>query len=219
MKKFLFFLCYCFLLQAENNFTLITLGEACPVTGAVECVSLRGPSHPFESNITSFQALYDCLRHDFHDFTNPDFFTLYFDSKSLVNKYGITLAHDFPLVSIGFDALGEEKFTLDPEWAKKLPQVQEKYDRRINRFRQHCTSKEKIYFLRYLGIDKMQAKRLAALIHNLYPNLDFTLICVGHGIGTDVWDIPRVKNFYINTDLEGKLEWRRVFSNLGLISS
>jgi hypothetical protein len=221
MKR-IFFLFFIFPLFAEERHILITLGENCTATAAIENMHLRKESYPFEFCITPFDALYSCLEDDFRHFVNPDYFTPYIDFQSPVNKYGICLAHSFPLLTIGVDKDGQEKRILDPEWRRVLPEVQAKYDRRITRFRQACTSGKKVYFLRYLGIEKNGAERLSNLIHARYPFLDFILICVNHQASrahNQNWNIPRVKNYYIDgTVPKGDLAgWERIFKDVGLL--
>lgn len=212
---------YCTLLQAEEKFIIISIGEDCLVTSALETHGLRRASSPFEFCITPCEALYKCLGDDFKDYVNPDFFTLYFDKQSPVNKYGIVLAHNFPLVSLGQNKKGEEIHALDPEWRKRLPAVQEKYQRRTNRFRSACTSGKKVYFVRYGNINSQWARKISDLLHAQYPDLDFDLICIlNHSSPLDVerWNIPRVKNYYVNPSLDkGDLKgWRAILLGLGL---
>lgn len=214
MKKILFFLCYCLLLRADYDPIIITLGENCSITAALETIGLKQESYPFEANITSFQALYDCLLDDFQEFTNSDFFIPYTDLRNPINRYGIVLAHDFPLISLGFI---NEKLVIDPNWRNVVPRIQAKYTRRINRFREACLSQRKVYFFRYLGINRAQAAALSNLIHTAYPELDFTLVCVTHGENTGNWEIPRVINFYRNLKINDFVDWQRICHDLELI--
>lgn len=208
-------------IQANDDFIVIALGESCGATAALEAFDLKKASYPFEWCISEFEHLYNSLKNDFHDFTNPLYFTPYVDNRSLVNKYGIVFAHDFPIVSIGKNETGEEKFVLTPNWQEKLPAMQAKYQRRIDRFHAACTSGKKVYFVRFLGILPEWADRLPRLLTTLYPDLDFTLVYVRVApphLGT--WNINKTKNYYIDTtipltDIE---QWKNIFLSAGIIA-
>lgn len=217
----LYVLFSCLPIDAENDFIVIALGESCGVSAALEIFNLKKASYPFEWCISEFDPLYNSLKNKFHDYTDPTYFTQYFDNRSLVNKYGIVFAHDFPIVPAGKNELGEEKFILDPKWREKLPIMQAKYQRRIDRFNAACTSGKKVYFVRFLGILPEWAERLPLLISSLYPNLDFTLIyvrlCPPH-LGT--WNIHRTKNYYIDTTIPSTEidQWKNIFIDAGIIT-
>ncbi|MDR3550949.1 MAG: DUF1796 family putative cysteine peptidase [Candidatus Babeliales bacterium] len=222
MKKILILMFACFSLQAQEDFIVIAMGESCGVTAALEVFDLKKASYPFEWCISNFEPLYNSLKNDFHDFTNPVYFTRYIDNRSPVNKYGIVFAHDFPVVENGVNAQGQKISMLDPNWPALLPAVQQKYQRRIDRFHAACTSGKKVYFVRFLGITSEWAERLSKLLSSLYPQLDFTLICVRLKppyIGT--WNINRMKNYYVDTTATGgdASEWRKIFLDLGIIPS
>jgi len=207
--------------EVYENFIVIALGESCGVTAALEVFDLKKASYPFEWCISNFEPLYNSLKNDFLDFTNPAYFTPYIDNRSPVNKYGIVLAHDFPIVSAGLNSAGQEYFVLDPNWPSFLPAVQQKYQRRIDRFHAACRSGKKIYFVRHLEIMEDNAALLSRLLSELYPDLDFTLICVRlcpPHLG--IWDVPRVKNYYVDPLAPGGEvnEWKRIFIDAGIIA-
>jgi hypothetical protein len=222
MKRLLFILAAkSVFLFGLNDCHIITLGENCRITYVLISLNLKQESYPFEWKIVNFEALYNCLEDDFYHFSNPDFFVPYFDQRSPVNKYGIVLAHDFPVVTLGFDENGNERTAIDPNWLQLLPEVQEKYRRRIDRFHSVCLSNKKVFFVRYLGTTKRQARNLIKLIASRYPHLDFTLLCINHGTDKAVpWKIPRVKNYNINasTEFSEPDKWREIFVDAGLIS-
>jgi hypothetical protein len=211
---------FCLLrLFANNDVIIIPIGENCRISYILIDHNLKQHSYPFEWKITSFESLYICLIDDFYEFSNPKYFVPYFDQRSPVNIYGIVLAHDFPVVTLGFDQNGKELTAIDPNWMQLLPEVQEKYQRRIERFRQACLSEKKVVFIRYLGISKEEAQKFVDLIGSTYPKLDFTLICINHGVEKTSWNIPRVKNYTIDLSSEELEEdqWKVIFSDAGLI--
>ncbi len=193
---------------------MINLGENCSARAALEAVGIKQESYPFDSCIIPFDSLILTLADDFNHYTNPDYFTPYIDEQSPINKYGVVLAHNFPLVCIGKKPNGEELWVMDPEWRKFLPDIQIKYERRINRFRKACLSSKKVCFFRYLDINYSKAKQLSELLHVLYPHLDFVLLCVenqSHPFARS-WHLPRVKNYYYNTQAPLPVEeWKRIF--------
>lgn len=222
MKKIILYLALSFsFIRAQDDFIVIGIGESCGVSGALEIFNLKKASYPFEWCISNFEPLYNSLKNNFYDYTNPAYFTNYIDNKSLVNKYGIVFAHDFPVLHLGVYPNGQENYILDPNWHNAIPTIQAKYQRRIDRFNAACTSGKKVYFVRFLGIEDKMATRLSDLLSSLYPNLDFTIICVrlkSPPFGT--WNIKRVKNYYLDTTSpEGDIgEWRRIFLDAGIIS-
>lgn len=223
MKKLIaWLLFFCSILNAhDNDFIVIALGESCGVTGALEAFNLKKASYPFEWCITNFEPLYESLKNDFLDFTNGGYFKPYIDNRSPVNKYGVVLAHDFPIVPNGKDKNGNDIFKLDPNWPNLLPAVQAKYQRRFDRFYKACNSGKKIYFVRHLEITQETAARLSKLLTEKFPNLDFTLICVRNSppdLGT--WHVNKVKNYYVDTTAPwGDVgEWRRIFIDVGIVT-
>ncbi len=206
-----------------REYIMINLGENCSARGALEAVDIKQESYPFDSCIVPFHALIKCLEEDFQDYTNPEYFIPYIDNQSPINKYGVVLAHSFPLVSVGKKENGEDVLVMDPKWRDVLSIVEEKYERRITRFRQACTSSKKVCFFRYLDIDYAKADQLSNLLHKCYPNLDFLLVCV-QNISSDRerqrdWNLPRVKNLYFNTSaVSPHEEWTRIFQDANLIN-
>lgn len=205
--------------ELENEFYIIPLGENCNISGILSAFGLKKASYPYEWCISPFDGLYNSLASDFCDYTNPDYFTIYYNNLCPCNKYRIALAHDFPRISIGRDENGKEQFVLDPLWLNNIEMVQSKYDRRIARFHRACFSGKRVYFIRYNGINEMQARQLASLISLLYPKLDFLFVCVvtsSKNLGN--WNIPKVKNFYENApNGESSVsEWERIFKEINI---
>jgi hypothetical protein len=215
LKIILFFYFFILLLPIEaQEYIIINLGENCSARAALEAVDIKQESYPFDSCIVPFSALIQTLQDDFNHYTNPDYFTPYIDNQSPVNRYGVVLAHNFPLICIGKKASGEDLLIMDPQWREVLPDVQAKFARRIARFRDACHSFKKVCFFRYLGISYSEAKQLSELLTTLYPNLDFVLICVNNSSSSHdpSWNLPRVKCYSYNTTALSALEeWKRIF--------
>ncbi|MBI5274765.1 MAG: hypothetical protein HY860_06925 [Chlamydiales bacterium] len=224
MKKLLFLLIFpCLVFSLDKDYIIITLGENCVVTGSMELLKIKQESYPFEWNICSFSSVYECIKDDFKDFTNPDYFTPYIDNRSPVNRYGICLAHNFPIVLVGINKEGIEVYKLDPNWRHYLPAVQEKYQRRIDRFRHACLSDKKVFFIRYPGVSKVEATQFSKLISSLYPDLDFTFLSVNINPipprEKEQWNIPHVKLYYITPSTSEKecTQWKEIMTNVGVL--
>lgn len=209
----------------KNGDIIINLGENCSARGALEAVDIKQESYPFDSCIVPISALINCLLDDFSDYTNPEYFVPYFDQQSPINKYGVVLAHNFPLVAVGKKENGEDLLVMDPQWRDVLPTVQEKFIRRANRFRAACYSDKRVCFFRYLDINYQSAEILSHLLHLRYPTLKFFIMCVDNATTSKVneeddWHIPRIRHFYYNVNASSALEeWMRIFQKAGLIQS
>lgn len=206
-----------------KDYIIINLGENCSARAVLEGVQIKQESYPFDSCIIPFQGLIKCLEEDFQDYTNPDYFTPYIDKQSPVNKYGIVLSHSFPLTVIGKKENGDDLLILDPNWREVLPTVQEKYKRRITRFRDACRSNKKVCFFRYLDISPNGAKQLSQLIKTIYPNLEFVLVCVENTTSSSTRKSLKrrdsgIRYYYYNVDEKDALEeWKKIFQDAGLI--
>lgn len=76
---------------------IINLGPNCELAGILKDYNILELRSPFDSVITSHPALCSCLKDKFQQFSNREYFKLYFDRQSIINYYGIVLAHNFEL--------------------------------------------------------------------------------------------------------------------------
>lgn len=178
----------------------ISLGSACGPALNLRNLNLRSEAYPFDWTVTPFDSLYNALREDFKYFLAD--LLIRPDNQGVIDHYGINYTHDWPtLHQPHIDALNADfisNCTLFSAWQNALPLVREKYQRRINRFRNACLSQNKIFFIRSEETDKEQAVKLKDLIVNIYPSLDFTLIIFGSDIKfQNPWNIDKIKNFYV----------------------
>lgn len=214
----------CIPLFGKKNFECIGLGQVCSTAAALQAFDLRNAAYPFDWTITPFLGLQATLAQEFRDYLNPSHFSIREDNHGIINKYGIVFVHDFPTVDYtGSDIQKEDgigESVLAPDWLDALPLIQNKYERRINRFIEQCHSKNKIYFFRHFQITRIEAKKLRNTIESLYPKLDFVLVVVGNNQSyAKSWGERRIRNYYLNdTQVWNDVrEWKRIFSDLGII--
>jgi hypothetical protein len=216
-----------FYFPLQGMYECISLGESCTVAAALEAFELRNAAYPFDWTISFYESLCNTLEQDFEDFLNPTYFSIRPDNRGIINKYGQIFVHDFPTYNYLGDFEKEENpingDVLHPDWIQFLPQVQEKYNRRIQRFRSICNSNKKIYFIRHMGIiDQDQACRLRNILKTAYPNLDFILVIIGNNsYFAEPWNEPNIRNYYLGNPAvwNDVAEWKKIFIDLGLISS
>jgi hypothetical protein len=225
MNKIFLMIFLCMFLYSQSHFECISLGEVCTTGAALQAFDLRNVAYPFDWVISPFLALYSVIFNDFKDYLNPEYFTIREDFRGIMNKYEIVFLHDFPTIEyVGNNILEEDIINthiLSPDWLDSLPFIQEKYERRINRFREKCNSQDKIYFFRHVGINRENAIELRNLIESTYSNLDFVLVIVGNNPAyAEPWREQKIRNYYLNdTDVWNDVrEWQRIFNDLGILT-
>lgn len=212
--------------SADNSYECIGLGSNCTVASALEAFELRNAAYPFDWIVSRYESLCAVLEQDFYDFLNPDFLSVDADNYGIINKYGLGLMHDFPTVEFVGDfeqvegPLGHGKLRQD--WIKFVPEVEKKYARRIQRFRDVCSNNKKIFFIRYGGINsREEACILRNILKTAYPHLDFTLVTVGNDESfAEPWQEENIKNYHlkITTAWNDVAEWKKIFLDLGLVT-
>lgn len=225
MKKFFLIILVCTTVYSQNDFECISLGEVCSTGAALQAFHLRNSAYPFDWVISSFAALRSTISDDFKDYLNPQYFRIREDNHGVINKYGTIFVHDFPTIHYTGNNIQKEELinegVLSPEWLNALPLIQDKYERRINRFMEKCNSKNKIYFFRHFGISRSEAIGLRNLIASKYPHLDFVLVVVGnHPAYAKQWGDQKIKNYYLNdTQVWNDVrEWAKIFRDLGIMA-
>jgi len=114
----------------------ISLGYFCSIAMELEKMGLRSESSPFDWLISDFDGVISAIETRFEDFLNPAFLAQNKNNRSHYKntKYNIEFFHDFnPYASL----------------QDQLQNVQEKYNRRIQRFYQSIT--EPTLFIRYIS--------------------------------------------------------------------
>ena len=174
--------------QEEREPLFVSLGSTCQVTSYFRQAGITG-SFPFDKLLTpDGNGLVSLLRNDFAGFLDQR--SLHQDKQFIsinyrvINKrYNIDFRYDW--------------HDLDDSFEEDLPKIQEKYQKRIDNFRQLANYTGKVYFVRsayptgyplnpnfYLPkltndsdiIFSSQAKKLKEVLCQKFPNLDFELI-------------------------------------------
>jgi hypothetical protein len=213
-------------LVAKNNIECISLGEVCTTGAALQAFDLRNAAYPFDWNISFYESLCAILENDFKDFLNPEYLIVREDNLGIINKYGLVFVHDFPTTHQTHDIETTDivgQGAVDPCWLDFLPDIEKKYERRIERFRETCSSDKQVYFIRHFGIHSLEeARHLRDLITKKYPQLDFILVIIGNDPSFGIsWEEPGIKNYFLDMKevWNDVAEWKRIFLDLNLISS
>jgi hypothetical protein len=215
----IFFPCF----AIDNRYECISLGEVCTTAAALEAFELRNAAYPFDWVISPYESLCGVLRQDFKDWLNPAYLSIRDDHHGIINKYGFAFVHDFPTINYVGDPQNELPLNgdvLNPNWIDFVSDVQQKYGRRIQRFRDVCASNKKIYFIRHGGIrSREEARILRNILKTAYTTLDFTLVIVGNDESfTKPWKEKNIKNYHLKKTAvwNDVAEWKKIFFDLGL---
>lgn len=191
----------------------ISLGRGCSPALNLRSLKLRTAAYPFDWLISPLTALVNGLQDDFKHLLNNC--KLRPDKKGVIDSYGFQFVHDWPTVNQPvIDAINTDFITdsiISNEWKKALPQVKEKYRRRIERFKNACLGSEKIFFFRTDDMTKEQAVYLKTFLSNKFPSLNFILIIVSHN--KQSWQIDGIKNFQISAFHDPKA-WKKALKQL-----
>jgi len=121
-------------------FNFISIGYDCSPAAALRVLNYRNFALPFDWINTNIKGLNQCFEEDFSRFhTNLKY---NHDNSRLVDDYGFEYPHDYPLEKItdisnvGEGVYGEIKGTpIIDNWRDYYEIVKEKYNRRIERFK------------------------------------------------------------------------------------
>ncbi|MFI5343498.1 MAG: DUF1796 family putative cysteine peptidase [Chlamydiales bacterium] len=174
--------------ENDANPIYVSLGSHCEVTNFIGYNGLRTAAYPFDWMLTFNRSLISVLEQDFAFYVDETYLKSH--RFGVVNRYyQIDFRHDWP-------DFGQNWHKMDIR--RILPEVQDKYQRRIERFYELAQHKGKVFFIRApLDIDysldvyptfTKEAKRItseeALAIRNLlldkFPNLDFNLIIINY---------------------------------------
>lgn len=134
----------------------ISLGYFCSIAMELEKLGLRSESSPFDWLISDFEGVIYAIRNHFEDFLNPKYLAQNSHNHAHYKnvKYGLQFFHDFN----PYQPLQDQ-----------LPSVQNKYNRRIQRFYKSIT--EPTLFIRYIN-DKPNAGNTSKELHWIEENYD-----------------------------------------------
>jgi len=134
----------------------ISLGYFCSIAIELERLGLRAESAPFDWLISDFKGVLLAMEEHFADWLEYDFLVQNRANRAyyMNTKYHVQFYHDF------------DKYT---PLAKQLPMVQDKYNRRIQRFYQ--TISEPTLFIRYIS-DEEKVNGVSAELLWIEENYD-----------------------------------------------
>lgn len=179
----------------------VSLGGSCHTALALRGAGLRVAAFPFDWLIsTNHHVFLKILDEDFQHFTDASVFALHQGVPASNNLYyNIGFPHDFDLNNF---ACGNG--------VKQWDTFKEKYDRRINRFRQLRQYPGKVFFVRAMWSqlnegkngefyeNKKRAQELRSALDRYFPSLNFTLIILSYN------DLP-IPSIH---GVKGVVEWK-----------
>lgn len=227
-KKILFYVVL--LLNCLSTLTakaplFVSLGSHCEIAAYLRCLSLRKEAFPFDWLLTlNHQGFLTLLEDDCAELLNKKYLALYPRNglvpswKAINSYYGVEFLHDWATA----DLEGE------------YPGIQEKYQRRITRFKKLDQEIGKVYFFRspfdyaidptfratsnYRQITSQQAKEIKKVLDKKFSHLNFQLVIINYAEeGTPpIEKIDGVIEFKIRKTK--KLEdYQNMFNILGLV--
>jgi hypothetical protein len=186
----------------------VSLGSCCQTAYQLDKNGLRGPSYPFDWVVTPYKSLYEILKNNFKNWLTIDTLKCITGKHARDNVYGISLLHDF-------------QYKRPEEFLSDYDAHFEKYQRRINRFRELLAGNQRVLFVRR-EIKQTESIQLRDLIRSCYPNLNFNILALDNTEEYDLtWNIPSV----INRRLQPKVpynwhgdddQWRDVLLGLSV---
>ncbi|MBY0110249.1 MAG: papain-like cysteine peptidase [Candidatus Babeliaceae bacterium] len=229
--KILIFLSF-FKLQSnskKNDVLVISLGNACGVAGALREYNIRNEAYPFDWIVSPFKSVYAMIETDFDNFLMDNALVIRSDGSAVIDTINnFEFVHDFPTVYSINQTEHEEiqAGKITSIFLNYLPQIKEKYNRRISRFINACKGNKRVIFIRNRDISMQQAFALCKLLTQKYPQLNYILVLIDDQNNMcsemDIFQ-PQIKNFYgtpyINYDNnKSSINWELIFNNLGLIT-
>ena len=160
---------------------IISLGSHCEVADAIKSNKFRVTAFPFDWLLTiDLNQFLSLLEEDFAFLMDRAYLNQQPDGSVINTKYNVHFRHDW--------------FT-DRDFEEYFPEINEKYERRIHRFRELNEYKKKVYFIRapfdpsltsdpiskeHQKIDCNNAEALRNTLRQKFPNLDFHLVIINY---------------------------------------
>ncbi len=167
-----------------DNFVFISFGSDCRCASALNALSLRKCSLPFDWIVSHYDGIEKCINDDFKDFHKN--ISLNITKTRVIDEYGFLFPHDYPhnkITDINIlnndDNWFEEK-TICENYMDFYDNVYQKYSRRIERFKTIMTSDVNIIIL-YKG-NTENAEKILTLVKNKYNKNNIMIVCSGSGL-------------------------------------
>jgi hypothetical protein len=182
------------------SFNYLTIGHDCSPAGALKVLNLREFALPFDWIISDIKVLQMCFETNFEDFHKK--LTFNYNKTRLIDHYGFQFPHDYPLINmtnfennIGEGVFGEERGKFITEkWSDYYDTVLDKYNRRIERFKNIINDTKPIIVLcRYNTKDVLELKELFI---KYYKNNNIYFV----NSYNEVFENDYIKNIYTEKD-------------------
>lgn len=139
----------------------ITLGETCAPAAALRNLNLRNYALPFDWIRSSANQLCEVISSDFKGF--HDNLRLSESRNTVYDSFNLEFPHDYPTLKQPIANINEEdenggihEDAIIESWEDTIPQVKEKYRRRIERFQLIMKSEEPVIALFFGKISNIQ---------------------------------------------------------------
>lgn len=211
-------------LSSTSEPLFVSLGSLCEPSHMLKYCNLRKRSFPFDWIMSlDGEAIIEILENDFKDFLNDEYFQPYGPAGHLLHlHYHLEFLHE-----------GDFNY----QFEANLEKLKQKYQRRIQRFRNLNSYQGKVFFIRNafiysmtdpnrffkfkenLEISEEYAYRLYQALRNFFPDLDFELLIINCCDGESFEDSKKicdhVRIFRANPYLSQaqKIENYRIFFN------
>ena len=182
------------------SFNYLTLGYDCSPAAALKGLNLREFALPFDWVVSNIKILQKCFETNFGYFHKN--LTFNFNKTRLVDHYGFQFPHDYPLTNmdnfennVGEGVFGEErgKF-ISEKWSDYYGVVLDKYNRRIERFKNIVNDTKPIIVLcRY---NTKEVLELQELFIKYFKNNNIYFV----NSSNEVFENDRIKNIYTEKD-------------------
>ena len=182
------------------SFNYLTIGYDCSPAAALRGLNLREFALPFDWVISNIKILQRCFETNFEYFHKK--LTFNYNKTRLIDHYGFQFPHDYPLTNmtnfennIGEGVFGEERGKFITEkWCDYYDTVLDKYNRRIERFKNIINDTKPIIVLcRYNTKDVLVLQELFIKYYK-NNNIYFVNSC------NEVFENDYIKNIYTEKD-------------------
>jgi hypothetical protein len=125
----------------------ITLGWDCSPATALRNLQLREYALPFDWIRSNAEILSKVIENNFSGFHES--LKLSENKQFIIDSYGLNFPHDYPTIKQNCISLTDEidETILISDWEKYIPDIQEKYKRRIERFHAIMNSSDPVIVL------------------------------------------------------------------------
>lgn len=206
--------------QKSNLPIFISLGSHCEPSQQLILNNLRSAAFPFDWLLTlNFPGFISLLQDDFRFLMDKRYLTQDASGVILNTRYQIDFRHEL------------HDWT-DYDFFKHHQEINEKYQRRINRFKQCNYNKGRAYFIRAAfdvnlnphlptitadctKVTRKQAEILKDILSKKFPKLDFYLVIVNYAEenAKDIKDLEKVLEFKIRKS-HRKEDYTNMFKQL-----